>query len=173
MASVKLGTLHPRLRSFHSLCPHSHRKCCIGNPNRGHYGDKLDVASAGTLGVDDSSRPLEAWRPCMADRGIRADPGGNLLAVTTTFRAFQAGTGRLHPLRVGFLDNNRKAKFYSLTPAGRKQLRKEARDWVQTAAIMERFLRVGRSRHETECAPPSRSLRLFASADGNARWRTN
>ena len=44
----------------------------------------------------------------------------------------------------GFSDNNRRAKFYSLTPIGRKQLRKEARDWVQTAAIMARFLPDGR-----------------------------
>ncbi len=44
----------------------------------------------------------------------------------------------------GVSDNNRKAKFYSLTPAGRKQLRKEARDWVQTAAIMARFLPGGK-----------------------------
>jgi transcriptional regulator len=44
----------------------------------------------------------------------------------------------------GVSDNNRKAKFYSLTPAGRKQLRKEARDWEQTAAIMARFLPGGK-----------------------------
>ena len=39
----------------------------------------------------------------------------------------------------GVSDNNRKAKFYSLTKAGRKQLAKERQDWQQTAAIIERF----------------------------------
>src|SRR5580692_6551192 len=35
----------------------------------------------------------------------------------------------------GVSENNRKAKFYKLTRAGRKQLAKETRDWEQTAAI--------------------------------------
>ena len=37
-------------------------------------------------------------------------------------------------------DNNRKAKFYKLTRAGRKQVEKEAREWEQTTAILARFL---------------------------------
>jgi PadR family transcriptional regulator, regulatory protein PadR len=40
----------------------------------------------------------------------------------------------------GFSDNNRKAKYYKLTRAGRKQLEREARDWQQTTAILARFL---------------------------------
>lgn len=40
----------------------------------------------------------------------------------------------------GFSDNNRKAKYYKLTRAGRKQLEREARDWEQTTAILARFL---------------------------------
>jgi transcriptional regulator len=40
----------------------------------------------------------------------------------------------------GLSENNRKAKYYRLTRAGRKQLEKEARDWQQTTAIVERFL---------------------------------
>jgi len=40
----------------------------------------------------------------------------------------------------GYSENNRKAKFYKLTRAGRKQLEKEARDWQQTTAILDRFL---------------------------------
>ncbi len=40
----------------------------------------------------------------------------------------------------GTSDNNRKAKFYKLTRAGRKQLENEARDWEQAAAIVARFL---------------------------------
>lgn len=40
----------------------------------------------------------------------------------------------------GLSDNNRRAKYYKLTRAGRKQLAKEAREWEQTTAILERFL---------------------------------
>jgi len=40
----------------------------------------------------------------------------------------------------GVSDNNRKAKFYKLTRAGRKQLEREARDWQETTAILARFL---------------------------------
>ena len=40
----------------------------------------------------------------------------------------------------GVSENNRKAKFYKLTRAGRKQLEKEARNWQQTTAILDRFL---------------------------------
>src|SRR5260221_10557976 len=40
----------------------------------------------------------------------------------------------------GVSENNRKAKFYRLTKAGRKQLGKEARDWERTTAILARFL---------------------------------
>lgn len=40
----------------------------------------------------------------------------------------------------GVSDNNRKAKFYKLTRAGRKQLAKEAQDWERTTAILARFL---------------------------------
>ena len=40
----------------------------------------------------------------------------------------------------GASENNRKAKFYRLTRAGRKQLKKETMDWEQTTAILARFL---------------------------------
>lgn len=40
----------------------------------------------------------------------------------------------------GLSDNNRKAKFYKLTHAGRKQLGREAQDWAQATAIVARFL---------------------------------
>jgi len=40
----------------------------------------------------------------------------------------------------GLSDNNRKAKFYKLTRAGRKQLGNEAREWEKTTEILARFL---------------------------------
>ena len=60
--------------------------------------------------------------------------------------------GTLYPALVkleqeGFLDaewrpseNNRRAKFYSLTPAGRKQLARETREWYETADLIAAFL---------------------------------
>jgi PadR family transcriptional regulator PadR len=44
----------------------------------------------------------------------------------------------------GQSDNNRKAKYYKLTRAGRKQLEREARDWEQATAILARFLAAGK-----------------------------
>ena len=38
--------------------------------------------------------------------------------------------------------NNRRARFYRLTRAGRKQLQAELRDWQQTADIIARFLAI-------------------------------
>jgi PadR family transcriptional regulator len=40
----------------------------------------------------------------------------------------------------GVSENNRRAKFYRLTRAGRRQVEKEARDWARTTAILARFL---------------------------------
>jgi transcriptional regulator len=42
----------------------------------------------------------------------------------------------------GASENNRRARFYRLTPAGRRQLQAETRDWEQTAAIIARFFNV-------------------------------
>src|SRR2546430_13857173 len=40
----------------------------------------------------------------------------------------------------GLSDNNRRAKFYQLTRAGRKQIERETQEWEQTTAILARFL---------------------------------
>jgi transcriptional regulator len=40
----------------------------------------------------------------------------------------------------GLSDNNRKAKYYRLTRAGRRLLARETRDWEQATAILARFL---------------------------------
>ena len=39
----------------------------------------------------------------------------------------------------GVSDNNRKAKFYRLTRAGRKHVEREAREWERTTEILARF----------------------------------
>jgi PadR family transcriptional regulator PadR len=43
----------------------------------------------------------------------------------------------------GTSDNNRKAKFYRLTAAGRRQLRRETRSWEEKTAIVAAFLTPG------------------------------
>lgn len=40
----------------------------------------------------------------------------------------------------GVSDNNRRARYYSLTRVGRKELQREADDWRRKAAIMARLL---------------------------------
>jgi PadR family transcriptional regulator PadR len=41
----------------------------------------------------------------------------------------------------GTSENNRRARFYSLTRSGRRQLASEAAQWERTSALMERLLR--------------------------------
>ena len=42
----------------------------------------------------------------------------------------------------GVSGNNRRAKFYEITAAGRRQVEKESEDWARTVAIMDRFERL-------------------------------
>ena len=41
----------------------------------------------------------------------------------------------------GTSETNRRAKFYQLTRAGRRQIERESQDWERTVALMARFLR--------------------------------
>src|SRR6185503_7499584 len=41
-------------------------------------------------------------------------------------------------------ENNRRAKYYTITAAGRKQLARETREWQQTADLMAAFFALGR-----------------------------
>jgi PadR family transcriptional regulator, regulatory protein PadR len=66
--------------------------------------------------------------------------------------ALQLNQGTLYPALVrleqrgwiasswGVSKNNRRARFYALTKAGKKQLGNELRDWEQAAAIIARVL---------------------------------
>jgi PadR family transcriptional regulator, regulatory protein PadR len=85
--------------------------------------------------------PQHGWRIA---RRIEQISGG-LLAVNQ---------GTLYPLLLklehegsvasewGTSENNRRARFYRLTRAGRKQLQAETHNWEQTAAIIARFFNV-------------------------------
>jgi transcriptional regulator len=70
----------------------------------------------------------------------------------TSGNALQLNYGTLYPALLkleqegsisgewGVSENNRKAKFYKLTRAGRRQLEREAREWERTTEILARFL---------------------------------
>jgi transcriptional regulator len=42
----------------------------------------------------------------------------------------------------GASENNRRAKFYSITRAGRKQLARETRDWERISGVIGKLLRL-------------------------------
>src|SRR6266478_3099662 len=76
----------------------------------------------------------------------------------------------------GTSDNNRKAKYYKLTRAGRKQLEKEAREWEQTTEILARFLAPGKESARDACALYSSvwsrsSAKTTTSAKFPPSWR--
>jgi len=50
----------------------------------------------------------------------------------------------------GTSDNNRKAKFYSITEAGQKQLAEDTRYWGRLSLVMEKVLAMGTDLGEEE-----------------------
>ena len=46
----------------------------------------------------------------------------------------------------GVSENNRRAKFYSITRSGRKQLSRETEDWQRIAAVIGRLLKLAPER---------------------------
>ncbi len=68
--------------------------------------------------------------------------------------ALSVNQGTLYPLLLkleqegaiaaegGPSDNNRRARFYRLTAAGRRQLQAETRSWEETTALIARFFEV-------------------------------
>jgi PadR family transcriptional regulator, regulatory protein PadR len=43
--------------------------------------------------------------------------------------------------RLGTSDNNRRAKFYAITPRGLKQLDAESDHWARVSSVIDRFLK--------------------------------
>jgi len=70
----------------------------------------------------------------------------------TTDDALQLEEGTLYPAlyrmerkgwitsKWGLSENNRRARFYSLTSAGRKQLQTETRDWANVSLAIEKIM---------------------------------
>jgi transcriptional regulator len=117
----------------------------VVNQKVGSMGEKSDVRQ-GTLALMvlktlDVLGPLHGYGIARRIEQI----SGDLLAVNQ---------GTLYPLLLklehegsidserGPSENNRKARYYRLTAAGRRQLQAETRGWEQTAAIMARFFEV-------------------------------
>ena len=106
-------------------------------------GEKTDVKQ-GTLALMvlktlDVLGPLHGWGIARRVEQI----SGDLLSVNQ---------GTLYPLLLrleqegaiesdwGASENNRRARYYKLTRAGRRQLQSEVQEWQQTTEIMARFL---------------------------------
>ena len=106
-------------------------------------GEKTDVMQ-GTLALMvlktlDVLGPLHGWGIARRIEQI----SGDLLSVNQ---------GTLYPLLLkleqegsidsdwGASENNRRARYYKLTRAGRRQLQSEVQEWRQTTEIMARFL---------------------------------
>ncbi len=45
----------------------------------------------------------------------------------------------------GVSEANRRARYYEITPKGKRQIEEEAADWDRTVALMERFARLAGS----------------------------
>jgi len=95
----------------------------------------LDVLILKALGLE----PLHGWAVSERLQQISSD-------------ALRVGQGSLYPAlhrleRRGWIkaewritDNNRKAKYYHLTPAGRKQLKAEVEAWRKLAGVVSHVL---------------------------------
>jgi PadR family transcriptional regulator PadR len=106
--------------------------------------DKLDLLHGSlvlmVLATLDTLGPLHGWGIA---RRIE-QTSGDLLALNQ---------GTLYPalLRLeqtgwitskwGVSDNNRRARFYSITRAGKKQLAAEAENWERISGVIERFMK--------------------------------
>ena len=105
-------------------------------------GEKFDIP-LGTLAlmILKTLEALGAQNGYRIARRIEQTSGG----------AFSLNYGTLYPALIkleqegyvssewGVSENNRKAKYYTLTRAGRKHLAKEVREWERTTAILARF----------------------------------
>jgi PadR family transcriptional regulator PadR len=74
----------------------------------------------------------------------------------------------------GTSDNNRRARFYALTRAGKKQLAAETKKWERTSGIIAHFLRpAGESSSLVSACSGAGSPAAFAREAWNAIWMTS
>ena len=106
---------------------------------------KTDVLQ-GTLDLMILTRHSRRWGRCTAT----ASPGASSRSARTRCR-LNEGTVYTSLMRLqqqrwisaswGTSENNRKARFYAITKAGRRQLSAETRNWERISAVMARLLR--------------------------------
>jgi PadR family transcriptional regulator len=96
----------------------------------------LDLLILKTLSLEPMHGFGIARRVEQVSRGVfRVNPGSLLVALQRLERAGWVDAEWRHT------QNSRRAKFYSLTRAGRKQLDVETADWTRRAAAITRLLK--------------------------------
>jgi transcriptional regulator len=111
---------------------------------KGESADKVDVLQ-GTLDFMvlqtlDSMGPLHGYGIArrieqLSDDVLRLNEG------TVYASLLRLQHRRLIKASWGVSENNRKAKFYAITSAGRRQLAREASNWERISGVMARLLR--------------------------------
>jgi PadR family transcriptional regulator, regulatory protein PadR len=114
-----------------------------GNPIGHHMADKLDVQQ-GTLALM-ILKTLEVLGPLHGYGVARRIEETSKNRLTLNYGTLYPALLKLE--QEGLVtaewrqsENNRRAKYYALTAAGRKQLAREARDWHRTADLIADFL---------------------------------
>lgn len=79
-----------------------------------------------------------AWLQQASDDALRVEEGSLYPAL------YRLEERRLIASEWGTSDNNRRAKFYRLTPAGRTQLRAQISSWQRGAAVVEKVVAAAR-----------------------------
>ena len=105
--------------------------------------DKIDVwLGTMTLMVLKTLQVMGSMHGYGIARRIEQTSGGQLLVNYGTLypALLRMEQERYISSEWGASDNNRRAKFYSLTTAGRRYLEKETRNWRATAVVVGRFL---------------------------------
>jgi PadR family transcriptional regulator len=96
----------------------------------------LDLMVLQTL---DTMGPQHGY--AIAERLEQVSGGAHQLNMGTLYPALMRLEQRGHVRgKWGITDNNRRARFYAITAAGRRQLAQEKADWARTASIMETLL---------------------------------
>jgi hypothetical protein len=95
----------------------------------------MGILTASTHASIRRYRPTRRWtaQGRSGAAGIETDFGQRVLPEEGLDRLEHQ---RLLDTRWGISDNNRRAKYYSLTPAGRKRLRDETASWQRLVAAM-------------------------------------
>jgi PadR family transcriptional regulator PadR len=108
----------------------------MDNPNTDVIQGTLDMLILKTLSLEDKHGFGISRRVEQISRGVfKVNPGSLLTALQRLERAGWVDSA-WHQT-----ENSRRAKFYSLTRSGRKQLEIETTDWARRASAIDRLLK--------------------------------